>query len=291
MNPAIRTSLSVLATAACLSAIAGLQYATDQAGAPLKSQLRLTRLVTSEPLLPSSATIRLLSLNSPQVVADILWVQTIQYFGMGNPYGDYPSLGKITNTIADLDPRFARPYEFGMVTLPYMKQLPATVALAAKSEKGVPFGQRGLLDFMHGTIHLLNTKNYPEAARLYELAAKQPDHPQAAERLSAIALNKISGEDSRAIAIEYWTSLAERETDEQTKDTYVRWAAHMHIVDTLEKLAKKYEQEKGSYPKTLNDLVTAGYIAFIPESPVGRLLVLDPTTKQITFDQLDPSKQ
>ena len=109
MNPAIRTSLSVLATAACLSAIAGLQYATDQAGAPLKSQLRLTRLVTSEPLLPSSATIRLLSLNSPQVVADILWVQTIQYFGMGNPYGDYPSLGKITNTIADLDPRFARP--------------------------------------------------------------------------------------------------------------------------------------------------------------------------------------
>jgi len=270
-----------------LLAVIGSQALYDHASGDTTESRRKARFATSEPLLPTPQALKALSLGMPQVVADLLWVQTIQYFGSGNPYGNYPSLGKILDTITQLDTQFQRPYEFGLIVLPYMRQTDGAVALGARSEKEIAFGKRGYLDFEYASVHLLSTKNYAEAARLYKLSAQQPDHPGAADTLAGTALNRLEGKgDEREAAIEYWRSLKDRTSDPDLKEQYYRWELHMTLVQSLEQKAQEFKSKEGRYPSSLQELVDKGYVGQIPESPVGRKLSYDSSNGTISFDEL-----
>lgn len=63
---------------------------------------------------PSGKFLKPLALGYDQVVADLLWMKTISYFG-GHFMSDkqYPWLAHMLNLIIDLDPRFDFPYYFG----------------------------------------------------------------------------------------------------------------------------------------------------------------------------------
>lgn len=267
-----------------LGSLAAAQGAWDNASAAYKSDVKLATFKLAEPALPSLNTLKALSLNQRSAVADLLWLKNIQYFGEGNPYGKYPSLGALLNTITELDPKFEYPYEFGMTVLPFMDQAQAAVTLGERAQQAIP--NNGLLTFYLASVYHLSIKDYRRAGDLYAKAATEPGAPGASKELAGVAYASNSNSLSdRLVAIAFWKTAAETAKDDSQKDLASRWYAHMQIVYSLELAAQQYKQAHGEYPANLQDLKDAGYIPQIPDSPIGRYLILDPKTGRIDFSQ------
>lgn len=267
-----------------LGSIAASQATWENVSAGYRDEVKVAAVKLAEPALPPLSTLKALSLNQRGAIADLLWLKTIQYFGQGNPYGNYPSLGAILNTITQLDPKFEYPYEFGMIVLPFMQQTSAAVELGERAQTAIP--NNGLLTFYLASVYHLNVKDYRRAGDLYAKAANQPGAPGASRELAGVAYSSSETSLSdRLVAIAFWKTAFDNAKDDSQRDLASRWYAHMQIVYALETAALKYKADKGAYPQNLQDLKDTGYISEIPTSPIGRFLILDPNTGRIDFSK------
>jgi tetratricopeptide (TPR) repeat protein len=274
-----------LLTLLTMGSIAASQAMWDNASAGYHADVKLAAVKLAEPALPSLNTLKALSLNQGPVIADLLWLQTIQYFGQGNPYGKYPSLGSILNTITQLDPKFEYPYEFGMIVLPFMDQTPAAVNLGERAQTAIP--NNGLLTFYLASVYHLNVKDFKRAGDLYSKASTQPGAPGAAQELAGVAYAaKSDSLGDRQVALAFWKAAFDNAKDDGGRDIAARWYAHMQIVYSLEVAAQSYKAAQGSYPQNIQDLKDAGYISVYPVSPINRLLILNPETGRIDFSKV-----
>lgn len=279
-----------------LGALAGLaatQSLWDRAAAGYHADVKLAAIKLAEPALPSINALKALSLNQRGALADLLWLKTIQYFGAGNPYGNYPSLGAVLDTITQLDPKFEYPYEFGMIVLPFMNQTTEAVTLGERAQQAIP--NNGLLTFYLASVYHLNVKDYHKAGDLYAKSATQPGAPGAAKELAGVAYSSNeSSLSDRQVAIAFWETAFDNAKDDNERDLAARWYRQMQIVYSLELAAQQYKQDHGAYPQNLQDLKDARLISEIPESPIGRYLLMNPETGRIDFskskgDQVPPA--
>jgi len=127
--------------------------------------------------LPSGKYLKPLSLGYNQVVADLLWIQTISYFG-GHFLSDqeYPWLAHILNLIIDLDPRFDFPYYFGGIVLSMeASQLDNANKILARGMEAYP--EKWEYPFYIGFNHYYHEENLSEALPYIERAAILPKSP------------------------------------------------------------------------------------------------------------------
>jgi tetratricopeptide (TPR) repeat protein len=268
-----------------LASLIALQAGYDQRANSFTQTTRTAILKNDQPLLPSVPTLRLLSLNNEPLLADVLWLQTIQYFGSGSPYGMYPALGPMTDTITQLDPQFSYPYEFGMLVLPFMGRAEQAEKLGLRAQQYLP--NNGLLTYYLATVYQLNIRDYKKAAQYYALASTQPGSPAAASQLAAVAQSQVhnSLEDREAAKIFWRTAIVNaRNDDERIRAS--RWLAHIEIVQSLEIAAQQYKNQQGHFPGSLQDLVDTHFISAIPQSPIHRKLILQ-SDGTINFDELE----
>ncbi|HSI20555.1 MAG TPA: hypothetical protein VLA04_02490 [Verrucomicrobiae bacterium] len=267
-----------------LTSLASAQGMSDTASAGYKKEKKKAAILLAEPALPSLTSLKALSINQRGAMADLLWLKSIQYFGQGNPYGQYPSLGAVVNTITELDPKFSYAYEFGMVVLPFMGQTPIAVTMGERAQTAIP--NDGLLTFYLASVYHLNVKDYKKAGALYDKASREPGAPLASRELAGVALASVDDSLSDRLAAQaFWKAVFENAKDESEKERAARWYAHLEVVYDLEQFAEQYKQDKGAYPQNLEELKNAGYIAAVPESPIGRFLILNPETGRIDFSK------
>lgn len=263
--------------------VASTQALADQAAQETNQATRIAILNHGEPLLPSTATLRLLSFGNEPLLADLLWLQTIQYFGGGAPTGSYPTLGKMVEQIVELDPKFAYPYEFGMVVLPFLNQAETAERIGVRARQELP--DNGLLTFYLATVYHLNILDYKKAAELYELAATQPGAPPAAQRLAEVARAQVEESvTNREAAKIFWRTAAQQARNDQEYEWAIRWLTHMEIVDSLEIAARQFKNQHGHFPDSLEALRDNGTISTVPVSPLNRKLVLE-ADGTISFDE------
>jgi tetratricopeptide (TPR) repeat protein len=268
-----------------LGSIASAQAVWEKSAAPYKDERKIAALKLAEPALPSTTALKALSINQGGAVADLIWLKTIQYFGQGNPYGKYPSLGAVLNTVTTLDPKFSYPYEFGLIVLPFMEQLNQAEQLGKRAEQALP--NNGLITFYFASLYHLNIKDYPQAAKYYEKASTLPGGPPASKELAGVALASASNSlADREAALYFWKTVYDNAKDEEEKERAARWFGHMQMVYDLEKFAIQFQEKSGRFPVNLEELQSAGYIAEIPKSHINRYLLLDPKTGRIDFSQL-----
>ena len=273
-----------------LAMIAGTQKAFDLSNRQFKETQQKASVYLKEPMIPEKNVLQILSMGQNQAVADWLWIQTIQYFGSGNPYGKYPALGGMLKKITDLDPKYAYPYQFGLVVLPFMDQVDAAIELGEKAQTEIP--NNGLLTYYLASDYHLNKKDYAKASYYYEKAADLPGSPTAARGLAAVTKSQINSTiDDRLAAAYFWQVVAEKANDDDSKQRAINWSNHMFIVYQLERATEQYKKDNGVYPSKLEDLVSAKYIAEVPKSPIQRKLVLNPETGKISFDTLEDDAQ
>lgn len=267
-----------------IASLASLQALTDRASARTIAETRMAVFTNEQPLIPSLPILRLLSFNQEPLLADLLWLNMIQYFGSGSPYGTYPALGPFTERITDLDPRFASPYEFGQTVLPFMGQAETAERLGLKAREQLP--ENGFLTYLLATVYHLNIRDYKKAAEYYELAADLPGTPTAARQLAAVARRdeEQSQSRNREAAKIYWRDAIERARNDDELDRASRWLAHMEIVDSLEIAARQFKAKHNRFPATLEELKESGEISSVPTSPIYRKFVLE-ADGTINFEQ------
>ncbi len=127
--------------------------------------------------LPSGKYLKPLALGYDQMLADLLWMKTISYFGdhfMTDK--EYPWLHHILNLIIDLDPLFDFPYFFGGIIL----SLEASQVDRANQilERGIEaYPEKWQFPFYIGFNYYYHQKDAEKAAPYIEKASSLPEAP------------------------------------------------------------------------------------------------------------------
>ena len=252
-----------LKTLLLLSIIAGtisLQYYFDNES---------KKFSDPQPYLMPASVAKAANLGLDSAMADYVWIDMIQYFG-GFRRDGYEKLDDYINLANELDPKFSYPYAFGTLILPGEKM----------TDEAIKIGERGIADsdpdwripyYMAVTYHV--QKNDPvNAAKYFDIAAKTPGAPS---NIQLVAAAYGSRPDIREQTKLIWQSLYDNSNDEVVRERAKAYLDHFAILDVLERAAEIYKQQKGSYPASVDDMVTAGILRYVPADPFGFTYYID----------------
>jgi hypothetical protein len=271
-----RTALSV-AIITCLLTVA------------VTAEYRLGRIPREDPLgrdllyLPSPEMLEILSVGHPNLVADILYMWSIQYYSQFQPNERFLYLETVYNLITDLDPRFFDAYRIGALIMEIQtggdeKQLQAAVRrLFDKGLKNMP--QSWELAEAAAWDMYMRFNDRTAALHYAELAAQIPGAPARIKRMVGVWLDSESGwtvDDS----IAYWRKAYEEAVD--ARDAQVCQSKLYDAVVTkdrgkLEPLLSAYAQRHGRCATDWQELVRAGMLSQAPLDLVGNPYGIDPT--------------
>ncbi|MGA1868130.1 MAG: hypothetical protein ACMUJM_06235 [bacterium] len=146
--------------------------------------------------LPSGKFIKSLCLGFDHVVADILWIKAVGYFGAHvKSDRNYPWLYHILDLITTLDPLFRYPYEFGAIILSLeADNVHQSISILKKGIKYHPDYWK--LYFYLGFDYFYILKEPTIAADYIAKAAVLPGHPPYLPRLAASLYTVSKGKDT-----------------------------------------------------------------------------------------------
>jgi tetratricopeptide (TPR) repeat protein len=260
----------VLAAALCLALSIGFQAEFGAAG----------RGTATTPLLylPSGRYLQIASLGFDELLADALYLWSIQYYSNYDIADRYDYLEHIyKDVITELDPRYLDPYLTGSMIMTAEAQQPEmALRLLDKGIERNP--DQWILPFEAGFTCYQTLHDYTRAARYFDLAQAVPGAPPIVQRFKA-EMTRRAG-DIRD-SLQEWAAIHDAATDE-----YVRTIAWNHVHDLrvqvdLEDLRQAialYQDRTGQRPASLGALRAAGILPAPPRDPEGRPYLYDPRT-------------
>jgi len=160
--------------------------------------------------LPSSDAVKLISLGYRNIVSDLLWFKTVQYYG-GYRLGENSLrfFRHLSDVITDLDPQFIFAYQLSAIILAQdLGELDEGIEILKKGIENNP--DNWWLAFEAGFLYYLDGRDYKESERYFRLASTIPGANARATRFAASAAAK--GGDVKA-SIEMWKRLADSSDD------------------------------------------------------------------------------
>jgi hypothetical protein len=184
--------------------------------------------------LPSGRFVSEMSIGYREIVADIVWMQAIQYYGdfrKGNH--DLKYFRGLIDIVTMLDPHFTFAYLFGALVI--SEDVGAL-------EEGTDLLKAGMarnpqswqLPFEIAFLNYINGGDRLVAARYFELASKMPGAPESTERFAAFVYSKAGNDDS---SVRIW-----EEYKEHTDNPYLKELAERYI----EKIKNSQSEEKAA---------------------------------------------
>jgi len=165
--------------------------------AALHAQNALGRSAHEELYLPSGKGLSLFATGFKNVMADLLWFRTINYFGREfASTRDYRYLEHYINLVVDMNPRKDFVYQFGSMMFAWELNNPrASIDLLTKGITALP--QSWLLQYYRGFMYFYFLNEQEKALADFRAAATKPNaHPmiaKLAERLDrTTALQTLS---------------------------------------------------------------------------------------------------
>ncbi|MFC1656743.1 hypothetical protein ACFL14_02180 [Patescibacteria group bacterium] len=232
------------------------------------------RLTTT--VLPVKATQRI-SVGMDNVLADMYWLQAIQYLGVGASQGGHPALATMLENTTTLDPDFEYPYIFSSLILPGEGHLEKAQEIADQGIEKVPDSWQ--IPYYAGlSIYQIQLNDYTKASELVKLASTKKDAP---ENLPYIANILLSRTNEKVKAYYSWKVIAESAENKYSRERAQTFIEHYEIIFYLEKLNKTYREQYGAFPNTLQDLVKVGYIKEIPSDSLERGFIYKKETGEV----------
>jgi tetratricopeptide (TPR) repeat protein len=231
--------------------------------------------------LPKAQYLRLMSLGYDNVLADVLWFRTINYFG-SHYRGDrvYPWLAHMCDLVTDLDPRAEHVYRFAGTILPWeADQADAGIRLLEKGVKALP--NSWLLPYWLGFSYYFFKNDFESATKYLRIAAQLPDaHPSVARLAARIASQHYGPETTMRFLSEIRNN-AYSEEMRQVINENMREARLSSHLEQLDRSVSRYQQQHGELPPSLAALVEAGLITHVPEDPFGGIYEIDAETGKV----------
>ncbi|MGE0814361.1 MAG: hypothetical protein AB7O28_19885 [Vicinamibacterales bacterium] len=262
--------------AVSMAAAVGLQAVRERVAPPRP-------MITETLWLQSPAAARRLMLSFTDLAADLYWMRAVVHYGgerrSNAAEGRYALLYPLLDMATTLDPHFDVAARLGAIFLSegYPGGPGRTDQALALLEKGLR-NDPTRWQYRHdmGFVNYWWIKDYPEAARQFELASQMPGAPVWLRTMAAVTLAK--GGDRHG-ARTLWTELY------QTADVeWLRRAAASHLqqlqaLDELDALAaatRRYAERTGRQPGSWQDLIAARLLPGVPVDPTGVPYVLEP---------------
>jgi len=228
--------------------------------------------------LPSGRYLQIAALGFDELLADALYLWSIQYYSNYDIADRYDYLEHIyKDVITELDPRYLDPYLIGSMIMTTEAQQPEmALRLLDKGIERNP--DQWILPFEAGFTCYQTLKDYPRAARYFDVAQAVPGAPPIVQRFKA-EMTRRAG-DIRD-SLQEWAAIHEAATDE-----YIRTIAWNHVHDLrvqvdledLKAAIALVRERTGRPPSGLAALQAAGILREVPRDPEGHPYLYDPRT-------------
>ncbi len=175
-----RVSLTILVIAALLAG-------TILAERALQKVNRVDPLGRKLLYLPSAEMLKLVSLGNEGLVADILYLWSIQYYSKYKPHEQFLYLETVYDLITDLDPLYQDAYRVGALimelpTIEEAKYKTAVIRLFDKALRNMP--DNGEIAEAAGWDMYIRYRDKAEALRYFRSAAAVPGSPHRTQTVS-----------------------------------------------------------------------------------------------------------
>lgn len=228
----------------------------------------------------SGEHVRRLSPGLENIMADVYWLRTVQYFGSQKAFATetrFDLLEPLIDITTTLDPRFELAYRYGAVFLaePFPNgagKPEAAVRLLEEGARANPSSWRIQQDL--GFFLFFFLQDAPRAAQVLEKASQLPGAPVWLRSSAADFLQK-GGE--RETARRVWQHLYEQ-TDGQMKSNALfnlRHLAALDAIDAHDAAVEEFRRRHGRLPASLGQLAAAGLL---------RAPLRDPTEVPFEYD-------
>ncbi len=139
---------------------------------------------------PSGKFINQIALDNKGVIADFLWLQTVQYYGQ-HVFTDrqLKHLYKLFDVITILDPQFQQCYVFGGTIITYDQKRP-DLGMKILNKGMINMPDSWQIPFIKGFLYYIYLKDYKKASHWFKFASTKPDAPYYCESFAAFSLMK-----------------------------------------------------------------------------------------------------
>lgn len=221
------------------------------------------------------------------LLADVYWLRTVQYFGGQRVYAQgkrFELLEPLVNIATTLDPRLSIAYRYGAVFLAEPSPVGAgnpraAIALLEKGVAANPGDWRMRQDL--GFFHYLYLKETSEAVRILNEAALVPGAPFWLRTLAA-QLAAEGGE--RAASRAMWQAMAQQSEEGPIRDNArvnLRLLSALDGRDFIQDRVERFTAKLGHKPASLGDLIKEHVLPVIPLDPSGVPYEYDPATGRV----------
>jgi hypothetical protein len=225
--------------------------------------------------LPDAEYLKIASLGYRELIADLLWIQSIQVMGekkVSEPSGRW--LYRALDIITTLDPKFVRAYEAGGLALTTLVVLPEeSNQLMMKGIRNNPTEWK--LPFLIGINYYYEMYDDAKAAEYMSQASRLPGAPSS---LATLAANLYVSGRSPQQAVNLLSDLYEKTTDENAKqllEIRLKIILTERDLQLLEQAIRLYAKQHRQYPPRLESLVEGGLLPALPVEPSGGRYLYD----------------
>jgi hypothetical protein len=236
--------------------------------------------------LPDGEYLKIASLGYRELIADLLWIQSIQVMGekkVSESSGRW--LYRALDVITTLDPKFVRAYEAGGLALTTLVVLPEeSNRLLMKGMRHNPAEWK--LPFLIGINYYYELYDDAKAAEYMAQASRLPGAPSS---LATLAANLYVSGHSPQQAVNLLTALYEEATDDSAKqllEVRLKIVLTERDLQLLEQAINRYRMQNGHYPPTLEALVRAGLLSALPVEPSGGRYLYDAKSGAVSSSEM-----
>ena len=237
----------------------------------------------------SGEQIRRLTPGFHNLMADVYWLRTVQYFGGQRAFATdkrFDLLAPLVNITTDVDPRMQIAYEYGATFL--AEQWPlgaghpeAAIDLLRRGVARNPRDWRLRQDL--GLFYLFFMNDASRASQVLLDGASIPGSPPYFKTLAAQILDK-GGE--RRSARMLWQQIYEQSEPGQLKDNallHLRQLQSLDAVDALEGAAQAFARRAGRPPASLDELQSSGLTTAPTVDATGVPFEYNPSTGEASI--------
>jgi len=233
--------------------------------------------------LPTGEYLNAASLGYQALIADALYLWSIQYYGHQLVDEGRQYLWRIFDVITDLDPQYEDAYLTGALMMGSDLGDPAmAMRLLRKGESNNP--GEWIYPLESGYYAWMSLGDHELASEFFDRAVAIPGAPDVIGRMRA-GMAEFSGDKRAALAL--WAEVYQGARDEG--DGKIESIAWQHLYDLkvdvdLEDLRvaiRRFRLDRGRLPAALEVLVSEGYLRVVPEPPGGGRYEYEPVSGEV----------
>ncbi|MGE5343114.1 MAG: tetratricopeptide repeat protein [Candidatus Omnitrophota bacterium] len=234
--------------------------------------------------LPSGKTLRIVSFGFKNLVADMLFIWSIQFYSNYRLTNSYDYLERVFNTITDLTPRYKDPYLVGSWIMALeAHRVDMAMRLLEKGAKNMP--DEWIFDSECG-FYAYNMKDYKQAEIYFNRAAAHPSAPSYLRREKA---HMVYMENNLPAAYAMWLEIYRTAKERIERDSAVNHLQQIKFeMDKrfLESRIAIFKQIYKRLPRSLEELKRVRLIDAVPQDFDGNDYLYDPGTGEVTAQKV-----